>query len=216
MLLSEAAFTALHPALARLDAAVPVYVSTPEALSRIAGFNVHRGCLALAIRPDPSPLPAILEQSRVLVVVEGVADPSNLGAIFRNTLALGGDGVLLSPTCCDPLYRKAVRTSMGATLRVPFVPLIDWPGGLTMLRDAGYTLAAMTPQSPSVTLEQLASERPRRLAVMLGTEGDGLTPSAAALADVRVRIPVVPMADSINVAVAAGIALYRLGAAARP
>lgn len=213
VLVSETAFAALSPLFGRLPPDVPVYVSSPPALSGLIGFKVHRGCLALAERPQPLSCPSLLEPARVVVIVEGVADPSNLGGIFRNTLALGGEAVLLSPSCCDPLYRKAVRTSMAATLRVPFGRFARWPEGLEEVRAAGFTLAALTPQPPAASLEAFVSGGlPARLAVLLGTEGAGVTPEAAAFADVRLRIPVNPDADSVNVAVAAGIALYRLAA----
>ncbi|MGE0703098.1 MAG: TrmH family RNA methyltransferase [Vicinamibacterales bacterium] len=211
LLLNEAAFVALQPVLANLDDNVPIYVSSPQALSTLVGFDVHRGCLALAERPEVSSLTALLDRVRMLAVLEGVADPSNLGAIFRNAFAFGVDAVLLSPTCCDPLYRKAVRTSMAATIRVPFARARRWPGDLSMVKER-CTLVALTPQEPAVALEALASSpRPARLALLIGTEGAGLTPDVASMADVRLRVPVEPRADSLNVAVAAGIVFYRLG-----
>jgi len=213
ILVSEAGFIALTSAFTTLDDEVPVYVSSPEALSELIGYNVHRGCLALAERPQEDPLATLLERARILAVIEGVADPSNLGAIFRNALAFGIDGVLLSPTCCDPLYRKAVRTSMAATIRVRYARATCWPGDLMTVKNA-CTLVALTPREPAIPLETLASERrPQRLALLIGSEGEGLSADAASLADVRVKIPVELRADSLNVAVAAGIAFYRLGSA---
>ena len=120
--------------------------------------------------------------------------------------------VLLSPTCCDPLYRKAIRTSMAATLRVPYARVADWPRGLDELRARGFTIAALTPREPSVPLRSLRRiARASRVALLIGTEGDGLTTDAEAAADLRVRIPIAPAVDSLNLAVAVGIALHQLG-----
>jgi tRNA G18 (ribose-2'-O)-methylase SpoU len=135
--------------------------------------------------------------------------------VFRNAAAFSSDAVLLSPTCCDPLYRKAIRTSMAATLRVPFARIEKWPDDLAQLRDRGFTIAALTPREPSVTLSEFSIEPPSaRLALLVGTEGPGLTTEAEAPADVRVRIPIAPEVDSLNVAVAVGIALHCLSGAA--
>ena len=147
----------------------------------------------------------------VVLVLEGVSNADNVGGVFRNAAAFGVRGVLLSPTCCDPLYRKAIRTSMGAVLRVPFARLDDWPAGLTPMRGAGFTIAALTPRAPSETLDAFAARpRPERLALLVGTEGAGLTLAAESAADHRVRIPIDERVDSLNVAVAVGIALYAL------
>jgi tRNA G18 (ribose-2'-O)-methylase SpoU len=165
-------------------------------------------------RPSPTPVDALAGTAALLVVLEGVSNADNVGAIFRNAAAFGAGGVLLSPTCCDPLYRKAIRTSMGATLSVPFarVEQDDWPRFLTRLSSAGFTIVAMTPREPSESMESFAA-RPRaaRVALMLGTEGAGLTPIAESAADFRVRIPIDADVDSLNVATAAAIALYELG-----
>ncbi len=147
------------------------------------------------------------------MVLEGVSNADNVGGVFRNAAAFGADGVLLSPTCCDPLYRKAIRTSMAATLRVPFARAgaDDWPGALTSVKAAGFTIVALTPRQPSETLAAFTSRpRPARIALLVGTEGDGLTPEAEAAADYRVRIPIAGGIDSLNLAVATGIALYSL------
>jgi tRNA G18 (ribose-2'-O)-methylase SpoU len=211
ILLSEPAFASLEPSLANLDSSVPVYVSSPDSMSDVVGFNVHRGCLALAERPAMPSLNSLLEQARVAVFAEGIADPSNLGAIFRNALAFGADALVLSPSSCDPLYRKAIRTSMAAALRVPFTRAERWPDALEACRSNGFTIAALTPHSSALELEAFVSNgRPNRLGLLLGSEGDGLTSAALQLADMQVRIPVAEAADSLNVAVAAGIALYRL------
>ena len=178
---------------------------------RIAGFPIHRGVLALARRrPEPTPM-ALLAQVEAAVIVEGVNDHENLGAIFRNTAALGAGAVLLDPACCDPLYRRSVRVSVGQVLRVPFARLAPWPGAVAAVapgrirgrgprsgraRDASTSVAALTAG--------------RRLAVLVGAEGTGLSEAARAAATHRVRIPMVAGVDSLNVATALAIALHRL------
>jgi tRNA G18 (ribose-2'-O)-methylase SpoU len=143
-----------------------------------------------------------------LVVLEDVANPDNVGGIFRSAAAFGVDAVLLSPSCCDPLYRKAVRTSMSATLRVPFARLEPWPARLQALKADGFTLVAFTPDSSAEALDGFAPRgRRSRLACLFGSEGGGLTSEVQALADSRVRIPIRSDVDSLNLAVAAGIAL---------
>jgi len=210
VLVNESALRSLEPSL-RARPAVPVYVCDGRDFLGICGYDIHRGCLALVERPVPLSVDALLASARTLVVLEAVANADNVGGVFRNAAALGATGVLLSPTCCDPLYRKAIRTSMGASLRVPFARADDWPGALTEVRAAGFTVVALTPRQPSETLDAFAGrERPPRIALVLGTEGAGLTPHAEAAADYRVRIPTTGDVDSLNVAVATGIALYAL------
>jgi tRNA G18 (ribose-2'-O)-methylase SpoU len=214
LLLSEAARRALEPELALLDSAVPVYLAAPEDFARMTGINIHRGCLARAERPPVRPVDELLSGARTVVVMEAIANADNVGGVFRNALALGGDAVLLSPTCCDPLYRKAIRTSMGATLTIPFARIDDWPRGLQTPRASGSTSIALTPRESATLLEAfLATVRPGRVALLVGTEGAGLTATAERAADYDVRIPMRANADSLNVAVAVAIALYRLGAA---
>lgn len=188
----------------------PVYVCERETLNHLTGFNFHRGCLALARRGDRSPVNALLG-ARVLVAMEGVANPDNVGGIFRNALALGADGVLLDPTSGDPLYRKAIRTSMAATLRVPFARAERWPGDLTGFTDAGFAIVALTPHGAARDIEDVARDRAgERLMLLLGHEGSGLSAEALSASTVRCRIPIDPASDSLNVAVASGIALARL------
>ena len=212
LLVTEAALESLGDLLETRDDDLPIYVGARQFLHRIAGFDVHRGCLALGLRParlaDVS-LPQ-LPAARRVVVLEDVGNPDNIGGIFRNALALGAECVLLSPRCCDPLYRKAIRVSIGATLRLVFAYIDDWPEGLERLRAAGLTLVALTPEATATDIAELASRQPQRVALLLGTEGPGLSGAAKARADVRVRIPLAPGTDSLNVATAAGIALHRL------
>ena len=217
LLVTQAALESLGDLLEARDDDLPIYVGARQFLHRIAGFDVHRGCLALGIRParlaDVS-LPQ-LPAARRVVVLEDVGNPDNVGGIFRNALAFGAECVLLSPLCCDPLYRKAIRVSIGATLRLAFAYIDDWPAGLERLRAAGLTLVALTPDATVTDIAELASHQPQRVALLLGTEGPGLSAAAKTRADMRVRIPLAPGTDSLNVATAAGIALHRVADACR-
>ena len=177
----------------------------------VTGFEIHRGCLALAERPAALAPCEILRDARTIVILEGVTNADNVGGVFRNVAAFGADAVMLSPTCCDPLYRKAIRTSMAATLRVPFATITDWPSGLSDVRATGFTLVALTPRRTSQTIDAfLEPGRPLRVALLVGTEGAGLSELAEGAADARVRIPTTTMVDSLNLAVATGIVLARL------
>jgi tRNA G18 (ribose-2'-O)-methylase SpoU len=213
VVVNEAARRDLDSTIARLDPDVPLFVCSGDEFAAIAGYDVHRGCLALVHRPPATSVDVLLAPAGMLVVLEGVTNADNVGGVFRNAAAFRAGGVLLSPTCCDPLYRKAIRTSMGATLRVPFARAgaDEWPGVLTRVRSAGFTIVALTPREPADTLGVFAA-RPRtpRIALIVGTEGAGLTEAAEAAADVRVRIPISGAVDSLNVATAAAIALYAL------
>jgi tRNA G18 (ribose-2'-O)-methylase SpoU len=195
------------------DGGLPLYVASAETVRAIVGFKFHRGCLAAAERGAP-PGPEVLIEppgARTLLALEGLADPDNVGAVFRNAAAFGVGGVLLSPGCADPLYRKAIRVSMGATLSLPFAR-IDWPVGLLRLREAGYTLLALTPDRDAEDIRTMAGRGPgaRRLVLLLGAEGAGLGPDSRAAAHQRVRIPTAAGIDSLNVATACAIALHRL------
>ena len=210
VLVNDAALRDLAASLDRLAADVPVLVCRTSGFEELTGFNIHRGCLALVRRPAPLPLAALVAEATLLVALEGVTNADNVGGVFRNAAAFDADGVLLSPTTCDPLYRKAIRTSMGATLRVPFARAADqdWPDAIAGLRAAGFTIVALTPREPSEPLDAFAARpRPARLALVIGTEGAGLTPAVEASADHRVRIPISSRVDSLNLAVASGIAL---------
>jgi len=213
LLLTPTAHAELAPALASIDPEVPVLIASPPDLSAIAGYDVHRGCLALVHVPPPPPVDELLARAGTLVVMEGVTNADNVGGVFRNAAAFGAGGVLLSPACCDPFYRKAMRTSMAAVLRIPFARAdeSDWPGVLARVRRAGFAIVALTPREPSETLDAFSARaRPGKLALVVGTEGSGLTPAVESAADYRVRIPISGDVDSLNVAVATGIALYEL------
>jgi tRNA G18 (ribose-2'-O)-methylase SpoU len=211
VLMNETNYRALADALVAVSPDVPVFVCDTHDFEDITGFNLHRGCLALVRRPAAVASCEILRSARTLVVLEGVANADNVGGVFRNAAAFGVDGVLLSPTCCDPFYRKAIRTSMAATIRVPFARLNEWPAGLADVRATGFTLVALSPGQSSMTLDEFARlEKPARMALLLGTEGDGLSEAALSASDVSIRIPMSGLVDSLNLAVACGIALSRL------
>jgi tRNA G18 (ribose-2'-O)-methylase SpoU len=216
VLVNDASYRGLEITLASAGERVPVYLCATADFLGITGHDLHRGCLALVERPTTLTaggiLDAVTSKPRAMVVVlEAVTNADNVGAVFRNAVALGADAVLLSPACCDPLYRKAIRTSMAATLRLPFARVEQWPDGLEAMRASGFTIVALTPRDPSITLGLFAdAPRPARIALLIGSEGPGLTPAAEAAADLRVRIPIAPGCDSLNLAVAAGIALYCL------
>jgi tRNA G18 (ribose-2'-O)-methylase SpoU len=211
VLLNEASFDALTTVLDRLPRHTPIYVTDTRHFQAIAGFNMHRGCLALAERPAALPVADVIRDARTIVVLEECGNTDNMGGVFRNAAAFGVDAVLVSPGSCDPFYRKAIRTSMAAVLRVPFARIAPWPEALATLRSEGFLIVALTPRAPAMTLEMFAaSVRSSRLALLLGAEGAGLSDASLALADLHVRIPTRDAVDSLNLAVAAGIALSRL------
>ena len=197
---------ALRDRLAGLDA--PVLLADQPTLRAVAGFPVHRGVLAAADRwplPDPA---AVVTGARRIAVLEDINDHENLGVIFRSAGSLGLDAVLLSPRCCDPLYRRSVRVSMGHVLAVPWTRLEPWPAALATVRRAGFTLAALTPAADADPLAAWSPGPGERVAVLLGAEGPGLSPAALAAADRRLTIPMRSPADSLNVGSAAAIAFY--------
>jgi tRNA G18 (ribose-2'-O)-methylase SpoU len=187
--------------------AAPVYAASAEVMAEVVGFHLNRGVLATADRPPALPLSDVVSTARRLAVLEGVGDHENLGALFRNAAAFGVDGVLLGPGCSDPLYRRSVRVSMGHVLGVPFTSLAPWPAGLKLLRDRGFRVLAMTPSPDAAPLAPVDG----RVAVLLGSEGPGLTAEAVAAADEAVRIPMAGGVDSLNVATAGAVAFYALG-----
>ncbi|MFH8938488.1 TrmH family RNA methyltransferase [Streptomyces griseosporeus] len=193
----------------------PVYVVTPDLAEQVTGYHVHRGALASMQR---KPLPAageMLAGARRVAVMEAVNDHTNIGAIFRSAAALGMDAVLLSPDCADPLYRRSVKVSMGAVFSVPYARLDTWPQGLEAVREAGFTLLALTPDEQARALDEVAPHTMDRVALMLGAEGDGLSRRAMAAADALVRIPMSHGVDSLNVGAAAAVAFYAV-ATGRP
>jgi tRNA G18 (ribose-2'-O)-methylase SpoU len=197
--------------LTGLPAEAPLYMGSQDVLQSITGFHVHRGFLASFHRRPLPDLDSVLAGARRLAVLEGLNTHTNLGALFRSAAALGFDAVVLSPTCADPLYRRAVRVSMGEVFAIPYAKTEDWSQALGAVRDAGFTLLAMTPGPGSVDLHKLTAAQRERPALLLGAEGPGLTAQALEASDVRVAIPMHNGVDSLNVATAAAIAFWELG-----
>lgn len=187
---------------------VPAYVGTAAVLEAITGFHLHRGAMAAMHRPAPLRLQEVLATATRVAVLEDIVDHTNVGAIFRSAAGLGVDAVLLSPRCADPLYRRAVRVSMGAVFSVPWARMDPWPQSLSKLSDFGFTTAALGLSPASITLDELSARRPERLALILGTEGGGLSAETIAQAELSVRIPMRAGVDSLNVAAAGAVAFW--------
>ncbi|WP_263171872.1 TrmH family RNA methyltransferase [Streptomyces sp. SCSIO ZS0520] len=219
------------------EATAPVYVVSPELAERVTGYHVHRGALA-SLQRKPLPAAAELlgaaprtadrssaegrpadesspssgdpqrSTGRRVALFEDLVDHANLGAAFRNAAALGVDSVLLSPRCADPLYRRAVKVSMGAVFTVPWTRLTSWPEEIEVFRRYGFVTAALCLGERSITIDELAARRYEKLALLLGTEGDGLSDAALRAADEHVRIPMAAGVDSLNVAAASAVAFH--------
>ena len=194
---------------------VPAYTADREVLAALTGYALTRGILCAMQRPAPRSAEELCRNARRIAVLENIVDTTNLGAIFRSAAALGVDGVLLSPGCADPLLRRAVRVSMGNVFLLPWGRLsdsqADWPGkAVAMLKDMGFTTAAMALSGSTVPLDDPRLKGADKLALFLGTEGDGLTPETVAACDYTVKIPMARGVDSLNVAAAAAIAFWEL------
>ena len=194
---------------------IPVYTADREVLRALTGYELTRGILCAMLRPEPRSPEALCRDARRVAVLENIVDSTNLGAIFRSAAALGIDGVLLSPGCADPLLRRAVRVSMGNVFLLPWARLggcpADWPGkGLARLKALGFRTAAMTLRGDTVPLDDPRLKSAEKLAILLGTEGDGLLPETVAACDCTVKIPMARGVDSLNVAAAAAIAFWEL------
>ena len=194
---------------------VPVYVAPAGVIEAMTGFHLHRGALASMHRPALA-APEVLLQNALrqnasrVVVLEDIVDHTNIGAVFRSCAALGVDAVLVTPRCADPLYRRAVRVSMGTVFQVPWTRIDPWPAGLQVLRDHGFTVAAFALGDGAISLDDLAADQPDRLAMVFGTEGDGLSRLAVKGADVVVKIPMAGAVDSLNIAAASAVAIWAL------
>ena len=187
---------------------VPVYVGTDEVLEQITGFHLHRGAMAAMHRPAPLPLESVLASARRVAILEDIVDHTNVGAIFRSAAALDVDAVLVTPRCADPLYRRAVRVSMGTVFQVPWVRLEHWTADLQRVKDVGFLTAALALSEDAVTVDALAAEQPEKLALILGTEGQGLGAATLHHADRHVVIPMSHGVDSLNVAAASAVAFW--------
>ena len=194
---------------------VPVYVAPAGVIEAMTGFHLHRGALASMHRPSLQ-APEVLLQNALrqnasrVVVLEDIVDHTNIGAVFRSCAALGVDAVLVTPRCADPLYRRAVRVSMGTVFQVPWTRIDPWPAGLQVLQDHGFTVAAFALGDGAISLDDLAADQPDRLAMVFGTEGDGLSRLAVKGADVVVKIPMAGAVDSLNIAAASAVAIWAL------
>jgi len=195
-------------AVALVGPDVPVFSGPPELLEQLTGYLLHRGLIAAMDRP-PLPSPeSLLEGARRVIILENVADPTNVGAIFRSVGAIGADAVLVTPRCSDPFYRRAIRVSMGTVLQVPWTRLGDWTSTRELLTASGFHVAALALTPDAVSLRDFVA--PEKLALVLGAEGDGLTDEAIAAADTVLQIPMAHGIDSLNVGAAAAVAMWAL------
>ncbi|MCK4873898.1 MAG: RNA methyltransferase [Phycisphaerales bacterium] len=223
VLVNAARLQAMNEALAPLpERGVPVYVGAQDILDRITGFHVHRGCLAVGkcparatldqvlptptLTPTLTPTPTPTAARSLIVVCEALRHVDNLGVIFRNAAAFGADAVILDPQSCDPLYRRTLRVSIGHSLTMPWTRLSPWPAALSQLTARGYTLVAMAITDSATPIHEFAW--PERTALLLGTEGPGLSWRTLDLCSAVVMAPMAPAVDSLNVGTASGIALY--------
>jgi len=194
---------------------LPVYTADRDVLAQLTGYQLTRGILCAMRRPLPKSVESLCADAKRIAVLEGIVDSTNVGAIFRSAAALGIDAVLVTPTCCDPLCRRAVRVSMGTVFQVPWTQIgadvSEWPqAGIEQLQRLGFKTAAMALSDRSVSIEDPALMAEDKLAIILGTEGDGLSPATIARCDYTVRIPMSHTVDSLNVAAASAVAFWQL------
>ena len=193
---------------------IPIYTATRETLTALTGFELTRGALAAMRRPQPKTVEEVLRGARRVAVLEEVCDSTNIGAIFRSAAALGIDAVLITPTCCDPLCRRAVRVSMGTVFLIPFAKIgdtpADWPKDIERLKSLGFKTAAMALTDNSVSIDDENLMKEEKIAVILGTEGHGLSKETIEKSDYTVKIPMYHGVDSLNVAAAAAVAFWQL------
>ena len=215
-LMSPKWLDAMDDLLVRTEAgphgAIPVYLGDEALLRQITGFHLHRGAIAAMHRPKLPTVKEVLAPAPTVAICEDIVDHTNLGAIFRSAAALGADAVLVTPHCADPLYRRSVRVSMGTVFQVPWTRLDRWPEGIEELHGMGFAVVGLDPDPSGVALEDFSRNRPERLALVLGTEGSGVSARALASMDARVRIPMHAGVDSLNVAAASAVAFWALNA----
>ncbi|WP_029089169.1 TrmH family RNA methyltransferase [Brevibacterium album] len=202
------------------ETACPILIGSEARVESLTGYHLHRGALASMHRPALAPVEDVVARAAAdaeaearhsrIAVFENLVDHTNLGAAFRSAAALGVDAVLVTPSCADPLYRRAIRVSMGTVFQVPWTRIEEWPAGIGVLQEAGYIVAGMTLGAGAITMRELVAEEHARLALVLGTEGQGLTPAADRLLDRRVTIPMMHGVDSLNVAASAAVAFYAM------
>lgn len=194
---------------------VPIYTADRSVLEQLTGYQLTRGILCAMHRKPLPTVDDVCRDAKRIAVLEGIVDPTNIGAIFRSAAALGMDGILLTPTCCDPLYRRAVRVSMGTVFQIPWTRIgdtnADWPQkGLALLSEKGFKTAALALSDRSVSIEDPILTAEDKLAVIFGTEGDGLADATIAGCDYTVRIPMAHGVDSLNVAAASAVTFWQL------
>jgi tRNA G18 (ribose-2'-O)-methylase SpoU len=189
---------------------VPVYVVSDRVAEQVTGYAVHRGALAAMHRPALRPVSEVVAGARTVLVLEDIVDHTNVGAAFRGAAGLGADAVLVTPRCADPLYRRSIRVSMGTVFQIPWTRLPEWPEAREQLHAAGLHIAALALAEEAVALDAFAAGRPQGVALVLGTEGDGLSRRALDAADTVVTIPMAGGVDSLNVAAASAVALWAL------
>lgn len=187
---------------------IPLYVADEQLLEQLTGFHLHRGALSAMHRPELPGLAQVLDGARRVAILENIVDHTNVGAAFRAAAGIGVDTVLVTPRCADPLYRRSVRVSMGTVFALPWTRIEPWPAGVSELKQRGFTVAALALADDSLTLDQLAARQDERLALVFGTEGDGLASRTIAACDLTVRIPMARGVDSLNVASAAAVAFW--------
>ncbi|SFN34448.1 TrmH family RNA methyltransferase [Mycetocola miduiensis] len=193
------------------DSDVPVFVGPGELLEELTGYVLHRGLIASMHRPALPDPDELLAGARRIVLLEDVADPTNVGAIFRSAGAIGADAILVTPRCSDPFYRRSIRVSMGTVLQVPWTRVAGWDDTRALLTRHGFHVAALALTPDAVSLRDVHSADHDRLALVLGAEGTGLTPAAIAASDTVVQIPMKHGIDSLNVAAASAVAMWALG-----
>jgi tRNA G18 (ribose-2'-O)-methylase SpoU len=200
----------VEAAVALVGDAVPVFSGPGELLAELTGYILHRGLIASMHRPALPDPDELLHNARRIVILENVADPTNVGAIFRSAGAIGADAILVTPRCSDPFYRRAIRVSMGTVLQVPWTRVADWPETRGLLTRHGFHVAALALTVDAVSLRDFNGTSHERLALVLGAEGPGLTDDALAAADTVVQIPMKHGMDSLNVAAASAVAMWAL------
>lgn len=212
LLIAQPRLQAMLPSLRPLPRGTPVFVASSSVMNDIVGFDIHRGALACGARGSPADPDTLAKTASSAIILEDLTNADNVGAVFRNAAALGGPSpiIFLSPRSCDPLYRKALRVSMGHALRVPFATLSPWPQALDTLTSAAFTTIALTPAGDAPDIRAIKLPPATRPALILGTEGAGLGAAALSRAMLRARISMTPGVDSLNVAVAAAVALHSL------
>lgn len=189
---------------------IPVYTGTDEMMQSITGFHLHRGALAAMRRPEPLTTDQVTHGARRIAILEDIVDHTNLGSIIRSAAGLGIDGIILSPQCADPLYRRAIRVSMGSVFELPWTRSQNLPEALNHLKHQGWSIAALELTEHSINIDDAEAQHAEKLAMILGTEGAGVSARSLENADVHLQIPIRETVDSLNVSVAAAVAFWQL------